>query len=66
MRLKAKLNKKNSQDGGGKEKQGGVSPMQPQDVDDFYVYLYEEEDLTSQQNQLNFGKNRKKGNVGYG
>ena len=39
------------------------------EVDDFYLYLYDEEDTTSNQGQIQFGGkkgNRRGGNMGYG
>lgn len=67
MRLKSKMGKsgtaKGSQDKDVASAKQQKLPMatacsggqeKPQDVDDFYVYLYDEED-SSTQNQLNFG-----------
>lgn len=63
MRLKAKMGKGGGAGSGGSEKRPeGVKPkgnewhvdtfaaMKEQDVDDFYVYLYDEEDNSTQQN----------------
>lgn len=58
MRLKSKLKKTPPE---------GVKSMDQvhQDVDDFYVYLYDEEDTSGNQNQITFGGKNKK-QKGYG